>query len=81
VRYCVEVRETLDGPWQTLFDGSANATDFLIDYRTFPARDACVARLILKETPAGMGTGVIDFSLFGTSKQPPQGKYGVWGVQ
>jgi xylan 1,4-beta-xylosidase len=81
IRYCVEVRETLEGPWKVLFDGSANATDFLIDYRTFPARDARVARLILKETPAGMGTGVVDFSLFGVGKQPPKGKYGVWNGQ
>ena len=78
VRYHVEVRETPQGPWRLLFDGRGNNSDFLIDYRAFTAQDACAARLVLKETPAGMGTGVVDFSLFGATKQPPPGKYGVW---
>jgi len=78
VRYLVEVRETPKSSWKVLFDGRENNADLLIDYRSFPTQDACAARLVLNHAPTGMGTGVVDFSLFGTTKQPPPGKYGVW---
>lgn len=76
MKYRVEGRATDDAPWTVLLDRTGNGTDLLIDYRTFPTREVRFARLVVTGSPAGVGVGVADFSLFGRGRLPPAGKYG-----
>lgn len=53
------------GPWQTLIDARDNATDLLIDYRTFPLQRADKVRLTITRRPQGINTGVLELTMFG----------------
>ncbi len=77
VQYRVEGRVAADDPWFTLLDRTANAEDFLIDYRTFAPRQVKQVRLVVTGWPTGIGVGVCDFSVFGVSGPVPSARYGI----
>lgn len=77
-RYWVELKAQAEDAWETVLDRTENEEDLLIDYRTFPARQATFARLVITGYPRGLRPGVVDFQLFGTGRYPAPGKYGVW---
>ncbi len=54
-----------DGTWSTAVDATGNATDLLIDYRTFPERTARRVRLTVTGWPAGLVPGLTDVAVFG----------------
>lgn len=54
-----------DGDWFILNDCSGNTTDYNIDFRTFKEKPCRKVRLTVTAVPAGLSTGVIDFSVFG----------------
>ncbi len=54
-----------DGAWMTVVDATANATDLLIDYRTFAEQTARRIRLTITGWPAGLVPGLTDLAVFG----------------
>jgi len=72
IRYRVLAKPTPPAAWDILLDCSDNATDLLIDYRTFPAREVCAYRLEIVGWPTGLGVGVVDSTLFGVGHYPQQ---------
>lgn len=65
-RYRVLVSESETGDsWSEALDRSMNATDFLIDYRTFSPIRARRLKLEITGIPEGLNTSIISFTAFG----------------
>ena len=63
VSYVIEGRDS--GDWFPLLDCSGNREDLNVDFRLFPEKTCREVRLRILSSPPGIGTGVIDFSVFG----------------
>ncbi|MDI1248295.1 MAG: family 43 glycosylhydrolase [Lacunisphaera sp.] len=68
VRYRVLAQASRNAEWRTVVDCSENTTDLLIDYRTFETAQARRMKLEIVGAPAGVGIGVLEFTVFG---RPP----------
>ena len=68
VRYVVELSPEGDGDnWLCVVNASENTTDMLIDYRTFPATQACRIRVRILGHPEKINTGLLELTAFGLS--------------
>jgi len=65
VRFRLECRDRTSEQWTLLVDARDNATDRMIEYRTFAPVVADEFRLTVSEPPPGVSVGITDFSLFG----------------
>ncbi len=69
-QYRVELQPPGRDNWVCALNADKNDVDLLIDYRPFPTRAACRARLVVTGCPESIRPGVIDFTVFGAAPAP-----------